>query len=103
MRVAPSYAKTNHGRDVLDDLRLPDDRYYPMPSNSDRAEVRFKAPSEKPGLKRTIFLHSRGWYQLHLNTTPEPDLEALDGIFNHPDGASRFASKEYAVWQANQN
>jgi hypothetical protein len=102
-RIAPVSAKTNDGRDVLADLLSSDDRYYAMPSTSDRAEIQFKAPPEKPGLRRTIFLHSRGWYQLHLNTAREPDALALDGIFNHVDGAVRFAAKEYAAWKANQN
>ena len=103
VRIAPAYAKTGAGRDIRDDLVSSDNRYYPMPSNTDRAEIRFKAPPEKPGLKRTIFLHSRGWYQLHLNTSREPDVEALEGIFNHRDGAAAFAAREYAAWKANQN
>ena len=102
-RIAPVYAKTSDGRDVLADLVSSDNRYYAMPSTSDRAEIQFKAPPEKPGLKRTIFLHSRGWYQLHLNTGHEPDVQGLDGIFNHADGAARFAAKEYAIWKADQN
>jgi hypothetical protein len=102
-RIAPVSAKTNDGRDVLADLLSSDDRYYAMPSTSDRAEIQFKAPPEEPGLRRTIFLHSRGWYQLHLNTTREPDALALDGIFNHVDGAVRFAAKEYAAWKATPN
>jgi hypothetical protein len=102
-RIAPVYAKTDDGRDILADLMASDDRYYAMPSTGDRAEIHFKAPPEKPGLKRTIFLHTRGWYQLHLNTDREPDAQALDAIFNHADGAARFAIKEYATWKANQN
>jgi hypothetical protein len=91
-RIAPVYAKTVEGRNVLPDLLSPDNRYYVMPSTRDSAEIRFKAPPEKPGLRRTVFLHSRGWYQLHLNTSDEPDVQALDGIFNHPDGAASFAA-----------
>jgi len=98
-RIAPVSAKTNSGRDVLADLLSSDHRYYAMPSTSDRAEIQFTAPPEKPGLKRTIFLHSRGWYQLHLNTTHEPDVQALDAIFDHAGGAASFAAKEYAAWK----
>jgi hypothetical protein len=69
-RIAPVSAKTNSGRDVLADLLSSDHRYYAMPSTSDRAEIQFTAPPEKPGLKRTIFLHSRGWYQLQSQYHP---------------------------------
>jgi hypothetical protein len=102
-RIAPVGARTSTGHDVLPELLTSDNQYYSMPSTEDRAEIRFNAPPEKPGLKRTIFLHTRGWYQLHLNTGHEPDAAALDGIFNHPDGAARFAAKEYASWAAAQN
>jgi hypothetical protein len=102
-RIAPVHAQTSTGVDVLADLLASDNRYYRMPSTDDRAEIRFNAPPEKPGLKRTIFLHSRGWYQLHLNTEHEPDAAALDSIFNHPDGAASFAAKEYASWLATRN
>jgi hypothetical protein len=102
-RIAPVYAQTRERRDVLSDLLSSDDRYYAMPSTSDRAEIRFKAPTEKPGQRRTIFLHTRGWYQLHLNTAQEPDTLALVGIFKHVDGAASFAAKEYTAWKATQN
>jgi hypothetical protein len=103
LRLAPIFARTNDGRDVLADLRTSDNRYYGMPSNRDSAEIRFKAPPEKPVLKRTIFLHTRGWYQLHLNTSRDPDTQALDGVFNHADGAARLAAREFAKWRAAQN
>ena len=101
--IAPFRARTSTGRDILSDLLISDNRYYAMPSTDDRAEIRFNAPPQKAGLKRTIFLHTRGWYQLHLNTSHEPDARALDGIFNHPDGAASFAAKEYASWAGTRN
>ena len=65
-RVAAKAARTSEGKDVLADLTAVDDRYYPMPENTDRAELVFNAPPAKAGMDHTVFLHSRGWYQLHL-------------------------------------
>jgi hypothetical protein len=91
-RVAAQSARTSEGKDVLPDLSASDDRYYLMPSNSDRAEINFPAPQRKAGVERTIFLHSRGWYQLHLRQSGEPDTEALTKIMLVPGGAARFAA-----------
>jgi hypothetical protein len=98
-RVPPTFAQTSDGADVLPDLLAGDDRYYSMPSTGDRAELRFQAPPVKPGTKRTIFLHSRGWYQLHLNTSGEPALDTIEKITQIPDGAARFAAEEFARWR----
>ena len=99
-RVQPSSAKTSDERDVLPELISQDDRYYAMPNIGDRAEVRFAAPGETPGMNRTVFLHSRGWYELHLNTKRAPDTKLLEKIAGAPDGAARYAAAQFSEWQA---
>src|SRR5205085_11138613 len=97
-RVAAQSARTSDGKDILPDLAASDDRYYQMPSNSDRAEINFPAPQRKPGMERTIFLHSRGWYQLHLRQDGEPDKAAVTKIMMVPGEAARFAAARFAEW-----
>jgi hypothetical protein len=97
--VAAQSARTLEGKDVLPDLSASDDRYYQMPSNSDRAEISFPAPQRKAGIERTTFLHSRGWYQLHLRQSGEPDTEALTKIMLVPGEAARFAAARFAEWR----
>jgi hypothetical protein len=98
-RVAAQSARTSEGKDVLPDLSASDDRYYQMPSNSDRAEISFPAPQRKAGIERTTFLHSRGWYQLHLRQSGAPDTEALTKIMLVPGEAGRFAAARFAEWR----
>jgi len=98
-RVAPVYAQTRDGRNILSDLMSMDDRYYSMPFVTDKAEIVFNAPDKKPDKKRTVFLHSRGWYQLHLRNNSEPDLDTFTEIFSVQDAAVRFAVEQFAEWR----
>jgi hypothetical protein len=99
-RVLPVSARTDDGTSVLGELLAKDEQYYAMPATTDRAEIRFPAPPERPGLKRTVFLHSRGWYALHLNTSTEPETALLESVRTTPEGTARFAASEYARWKA---
>ncbi len=94
--VAPFAARTFDGRDVLAELAASDDRYYAMPTNDDRATLSFRAPAPRAGTERTVFLHSRGYYRLHLEAKQAPDLAALERIEQVPDAAARMAAESYA-------
>jgi len=98
-RVAANSARTSAGKDILQDLAAADDRYYPMPDTAGHAEVTFPAPARKAGQDRTVFLHSRGWYQLHLSDTSAPDLATLGKILTVPGAAVQFAADSFAEWR----
>ncbi len=97
--VKLSAARSSSGADELAALAANDAQYYSMPDTSERAELRFPAPPPRPGMVRTVFLHSRGWYELHLGTQGEPDATAVNEIFSVPDAAARFAAREFANWR----
>lgn len=94
--VAPLAARTADGRDLLADLSSSDDRYYAMPTRSDRATVSFRAPAARPGTRRTVFLHTRGYYRLHLDERGAPNVAALERITSEPDAAARLAAASFA-------
>jgi hypothetical protein len=98
-RVAPLSAVTADGRDILPDLLADDDRYYAMPDNTDRAEIAFQAPPRRAGQDRTVLLHSRGWYQLHLRNDGAPDEPALTRLTSIPGAAAQFAVDRFAEWR----
>ncbi len=98
-RVAASSARTSGGKDILQDLAAADDRYYPMPDTTDQAELTFRAPTRKAGQDRTVFLHSRGWYQLHLRDQSAPDLATFSKILTVPGAAVQFAADRFAEWR----
>jgi hypothetical protein len=53
-------------------------------------------------MKRDVFLHTRGYYQIHLSGTGVPDNGALTRIMTVPDGAARYAGMRYAARHAEQ-
>lgn len=98
--VKPTEAREEGGRDRLADLSASDDRYYEMPRVGDRGYVVFPAPPAAAGKKRTVFLHSRGHYRLHLPVGGEPQREALQQLADVPGAAARLAAERYAEWDS---
>jgi hypothetical protein len=94
--VMPHAARTSDGRDELAALSAADDRYYVMPTTGDHGFVTFRAPAPRPGLLRTIFLHTRGHYRLHLPEQGPADADALRRITDEPDAAVRLAAESFA-------
>ena len=94
--IAPLSARTFDGRDVLPDLAATDDRYYAMPTTTDRAEVSFRAPPARAGTQRTVFVHTRGYYRLYLDERAAPDIAAVQRIIEQPDAAARLSAESFA-------
>jgi hypothetical protein len=101
-KVSPIKAWNDGNRDLLADLLKADEAYYAMPKVGDQAWVNFPAPAPRPGMQRTVFLHSRGYYRLHLTGSGNPDIATLDQIGAVPDAAARFAIKRYNEWRVAQ-
>lgn len=96
-RVAAKAARSDDGVDLVASLAADDDLYYVQPEIGDQAEVTFDVPAQAEGTERSIFLASRGWYRLHLESEGEPDRANLQRVETVPDGAARLAAELYAV------
>lgn len=101
-RVAASAATDHQGRDVSGRLRAADGTRYAMPVTGDWAELLFPAPPASPGLARSVFAHTRGYYRLNLPATGEPRSAVLQQLVNTPDAAARLAAEEYHVFRASR-
>jgi hypothetical protein len=97
--IDPATARDLKGNDVLPELVAIDDRYLPMPNVGDTADLTFPAPPARAEQERAVFLHSRGYYKLHLSGTGDPDTKLLDAIENTPGAAARFAATQFGQWQ----
>jgi hypothetical protein len=95
----PLVAARDSARSVRAELAAADDRYYEMPNKGDRAYLTFRAPAERPGLERTVLLHSRGYYRLHLDAAGAADTVTLRRITLEPGATSRFAVERFGEWQ----
>jgi hypothetical protein len=98
--VRPLKAWDDGDRDLLAELLKKDDAYYAMPKVGDHAWVEFPVPPAREGMDRTVFLHSRGYYKLHLTGRGKPDTATLREISDTPDAAARFAAKRFGEWRA---
>jgi hypothetical protein len=97
--IKPATAQDLSGKSVLAELVAADGRYLAMPNIGDTADLTFVAPALKEGEDRAVFLHSRGYYKLHLPGTGEPDKKTLQAFEKVPGSAARFAADEYGQWQ----
>jgi len=100
--TTPLSARTSDGRDALPALLASDDDYYVMPNTGDQGYVSFSAPPLRPGMSRTLMLHTRGYYRLHLTPPGTPDLAALHQIAYVPDAAAHLAADRFAELQVAQ-
>jgi len=98
-KLTPGSAHDEGGNDVLAELLASDDRYYAMPSVQNRAYLAFPAPPARPGMTRTVFLHSRGYYRLHLPENEAPDAVTLKRILEEPGAAAAFSAERYSRWK----
>jgi len=99
----PIECRDSKGQDRLAQVAATDGSYYDMPNIGDRGYVNFMAPAAKPGAKRTVFLHARGYYRIHGDGTGTADKEAFTRIMTVPDAAARFAGLRFAAWQQEHN
>ncbi|MBN1567725.1 MAG: hypothetical protein JXA73_07745 [Acidobacteria bacterium] len=95
----PIKCRDSEARDRLPQIARIDDSYYDMPNLGDHGYLSFKAPARESGLNRTIFLHTRGYYQIHLNSSGKADSSLLTRIMAIPDTAARLSGLRYAEWQ----
>jgi hypothetical protein len=94
-------ARDNSGRDRRSALLAADGLYDELPvGTADRVALTFPAPAQRPGLDRTVVLHSRGWYRLNLASEGEPDFEAIRRFENEPGFGVRLAAERYPRWRA---
>ena len=97
-RIAPQSARTSAGKDVLAELQATDSRYYKA-VKGDSASIAFAAPPARPGMSRTVFLHSNGYYRPDVRSQGPADNVTLSKIFQTRDGLARFAAERYAAWR----
>jgi len=98
-KLKPATALDSHGKNVLPDLAAVDGRYLAMPNIGDTADMTFLAPPKGTGTHRTVFLHSRGYYKIHISGTVKPDKKTLEAVEKVPGGAARFAAAQYGQQQ----
>ena len=89
------YAKDQDGNDLSKSLKAVDGDYYNMPEIGEYAYVHFNAPPQKRGMKRTIYLKTNGYYDIHLEKDLPVQTELYEKILDTPGLIVKFAMSEY--------
>ena len=88
--VVPLEAGVNQDLENISSLlRLDDSGYYTQTSIGEYAELRFATPPQNENLTRTVFLHSKGYYEMLRQFQGESDLTKLNS-FREPLAFPRF-------------
>jgi hypothetical protein len=96
--LRPVSARDARSGDMLPAISSSDDRYYAMPNKGDHGHVAFPAPAAPTDLERTVILHTRGYYRLHLPIGGDPDTAAVRRIVEVPNAAAEFAAEQFSHW-----
>jgi hypothetical protein len=79
-----------------------DDQYQVLPEVGDWAKVHFEVPPEKEGTKRSVFLKSTGYYEIHFSKDQPEQTELIRKILATPGKIHEFTLDEYLKWRSAQ-
>jgi len=89
----------NNGNNINNLISLSDEKYHLMPKTGDWFNAEYKAPEKPDNLERTIFMKTKGWYDIHMpELTKEPDLKTLFGLISKPGAVVKFSNEHYIKW-----
>jgi hypothetical protein len=100
--VKPSSATTETGIDVTNALIENDSRYYIQENIGEEALVVFKDSPEIRGMKKSVFLHTKGYYEHVRNYPNPPDKKQLE-TFLIPGRFSKFSFDNYTEFIKNNS
>jgi hypothetical protein len=81
-----------------DELLSKDNVYYQMPEVGDWCKTEFNAPEKPVGLKRSIFLETTGYYELHIDKTKPAEQALIKTLLETPGEIIRYSMKRYFEW-----
>ena len=97
--VLPEMGSGAGGANVVEALRATDSLALDFPNRGDRTELTFTAPPPRPGMERTVFAETRGWYEVHLHDLAAPDVAALERLTYEPGYVVRRALREFTEYE----
>jgi hypothetical protein len=80
-------------QDISGLLRNDDENYYTQPGFDNYAEATFSLPPFN-GQERSIFLHSKGWYEILIDTHGKPDWKYIMSL-KKPGRFNQFVNERF--------
>ena len=92
--ISPQEASDHNGRDIKPLLLQADGDYFVMPEIGNYATIKYPAPPLPPGLERSLFMRSTGYYVIHPRQDVKPDLAKFLAISQRPELFLKFSLEE---------
>jgi hypothetical protein len=93
--LSPVSALNEKGMDLRNTLLTVDGQYYSMPDTTCSAKLEFEVPAEKINIKRSLYLKTTGYYEIHLKKDKPEQTELIERIYNTPGLILELSLKEY--------
>ncbi|WP_421798893.1 hypothetical protein [Haliscomenobacter sp.] len=97
--IQPKLAMDQNQHNWATTLQSADQNFLPQKNTGEFTEIIYPAPPAKPGMKQTVFLHSRGYYELIRSYEGEPKVKELKKL-RTPGAFSEFSRAEFFTFQA---
>jgi len=92
--VALEKATDDTGKDITSLLERDDDSYLVQPFVNNEASLSFIAPPFTEGRERTVYLHSKGNYEVLREAGGKPDMESLL-VMLQPGRFTKFSKEHF--------
>lgn len=90
-----NYAVDEKGKDLKASLSGIDGNYYSMPEMTNSANIEFVVPAPVENMKRSLFLKTTGYYEIHLKKDKPEQTELIEKIYNTPGLILEITMNEY--------
>ncbi len=101
--VVPLYTATDeNGNDVLSLISQDDDKYLIQPLPVNKTDLTFISPESVPGKERSVFLHSKGHYEILREAKGKPDIAYLK-TFLEPGAFIKFSKDHFIKYYSGSN
>ncbi len=90
-----TYAADEKGKDLKTSLSGIDGNYYSMPEMTNYANIEFEVPAPVENMKRSLFLKTTGYYEIHLKKDKPEQTELIEKIYNTPGLILEVTMNEY--------
>jgi len=95
-------AEDQHGKDISKILSSTDNNYLMLPAVGDWAKVTFEQPPQKKGTKRSIFLKTTGYYEIHISKDKPEQAQLIRDLLERPGMIVEYSMDEYLKWRSQQ-
>jgi hypothetical protein len=70
-----------------------------MPVTGQYFTARFPAPPAVPGMGRSIFLQTSGWYELHIAKDAPEQTALIQELMSKPGKIVSYSLEEFVKWR----